>query len=61
MSLISVKLFLLLAHRANPYAIWVFAYNNIFSCAVEYLEEITDPEQGSVEEALISVLGKAMG
>ena len=48
-----------IANAANPYAIWVFAYYEIFDSAVEYLEEIMDPELGSVEEALMSALGTA--
>lgn len=47
------------ANAANPYAIWVFAYYEIFDSAVEYLEEISDPKLGSVEEALMSALGTA--
>ena len=47
------------ANQANPYAIWMFVYNDVFEEAVEYTDEIQEPVPiGSVEEAILRVKGK---
>lgn len=46
------------ANRANPYAIWIFVYNDVFEEAIEYIAEIPEPVQlGTVEEAILRVQG----
>lgn len=45
------------ANAANPYAIWVFAFYEIFESAIDFVDELSNPAIGSVEDAVLSAMG----